>query len=58
MTIIPALRRLRQKDQEFEDSLGYITRLYLKKVGTLKILYKITFRLNVLGAYKQNEFHV
>jgi hypothetical protein len=27
----PALRMLRQEDCQFEDSLGYITRLYLKK---------------------------
>jgi hypothetical protein len=27
-----ALRRLRQEEQEFETSLGYITRSYLKKI--------------------------
>jgi hypothetical protein len=30
MPIIPAFRRLRQEDQEFEDSLGYIVSHYLK----------------------------
>jgi hypothetical protein len=29
--VIPALERLRQEDQELEDSLGYIVRLCLKK---------------------------
>jgi hypothetical protein len=28
---VPGLRRLRQKDNKFEDSLCYIARLYLKK---------------------------
>jgi hypothetical protein len=28
---IPALRKLRQKDLEFEDSMSYIARPYLKK---------------------------
>jgi hypothetical protein len=27
ISILPTLRRLRQKDQEFETSLGYIVRL-------------------------------
>jgi hypothetical protein len=30
--IIPALRRLRQEDCEFKTSLGYIVKLYLKKI--------------------------
>jgi hypothetical protein len=34
-TVIPALRRLRQKDLRFMVSLGYMVRLCLKrKVGT------------------------
>jgi hypothetical protein len=30
MRIIPALRRLRQEDQEFKGSLDNLVRLYLK----------------------------
>jgi hypothetical protein len=32
--VIPALRRLRQKHQEFHASLGFIVRTYLKKIKT------------------------
>jgi hypothetical protein len=31
LSVIPALRRLRQENCEFEGSLGYITKLYLQK---------------------------
>jgi hypothetical protein len=31
MPLIPALERLKQEDREFQVSLGYIVRLYLKK---------------------------
>jgi hypothetical protein len=31
MAVIPALGRLRQKDHEFQASLGYVARLHLKK---------------------------
>jgi hypothetical protein len=31
MPILPVLRKLRQKDWEFEVTLGYIARLFLKK---------------------------
>lgn len=29
MVVIPALKKLRQEDGSFKNSLGYITRLYL-----------------------------
>jgi hypothetical protein len=31
MPVIPAPRRLKQEDHEFQASLGYIVRTYLKK---------------------------
>jgi hypothetical protein len=31
LPVIPTLRRLRQEDHEFEDSLSYIVKPYLKK---------------------------
>jgi hypothetical protein len=31
MPLIPALKRMRQEDQEFKASLDYIARPYLKK---------------------------
>jgi hypothetical protein len=31
MSVIPALRKLRQEDYEFEDSLGCKVRIYLKR---------------------------
>jgi hypothetical protein len=33
MSVIPALRRLRQEDLEFQASLNYIGRSYLKKTN-------------------------
>jgi hypothetical protein len=36
MPVISALRRLKQEDQEFEVSLGYIERFYLLKKKKVK----------------------
>jgi hypothetical protein len=41
MSVIPALGRLRQEDQEFESSLDYIKRPYFKKPKQTKQINKI-----------------
>jgi hypothetical protein len=37
MSVIPALRRWRQEDCEFEACLGYIATTYLKKIAKIKL---------------------
>jgi hypothetical protein len=39
--VIPAVRRLRQEDCEFETSLGYMVRAYLKTKKSLRLGSKI-----------------
>jgi hypothetical protein len=39
--VISALKRLRQKDREFEDSLAHTVRIFLKKKKTLAGKYPI-----------------
>jgi hypothetical protein len=39
MTVIPALRRLRQKDWKFEDSVDYIARPCLKKRNLIYLIH-------------------
>jgi hypothetical protein len=37
MPVISGLRRLRQEDQEFKDSLGYIVKPCLKKKNQMSL---------------------
>jgi guanylate kinase len=47
MPVIPALSRLRQEDQEFEASLCYTARFYLKKRNKETNKYVYHFMLGV-----------
>jgi hypothetical protein len=45
-SIIPALERLRQKDQEFETILGYIVRVCLQKKQNHRMGVRSGFEIN------------
>jgi hypothetical protein len=45
VSIIPALRRLRQEDQEFQGSLGYIARDHLGYIERHSLKHKIKMKV-------------
>jgi hypothetical protein len=59
-TVIPALGKLRQEDQEFEDSLGYTVRPCINTcMFPLKQTYKVPFALKfpMIISQKSSDNH-
>jgi hypothetical protein len=56
MSVIPALRRLRQEDLKFQASLGYMVRLCLKNTNNkMEYSYKTQLHKNIHRNYIQNN---
>jgi hypothetical protein len=57
MPVIQALRRLKQKYHEFDVSLGYIARLYLRKTKKEKVRDHTEPQKQLLNKPEQHHCH-